>query len=231
MDKLTTSLTPMDIGCKLNSLQYIIYNMIVDTVNTICVVKVLAVNGDKVDVIPVMKRLSNDNEPIDNTTVKSVMYLKLQAGGNLIDLVPEVGDIGLLLVSKQDTSGLSKDAESVCQTKSVFNLGDGIYLGSIFGYNAEPTQYVKFENNKVTVKGTTEIVIDAPKVTVNAPTANVNASTSATITTAKAVIDSTNILLGGDSATKKIALDGDPVKSGTTVVGNIVASSTTTKGM
>lgn len=147
----------------------------------------------------------------------------MQAGGNVIDLTPEVGDIGLLLVSKQDTSGLSKDSESVCQTQSVFNVGDGIYLGSIFGYNAEPTQYVKFENNKVTITGTSEIVIEAPKV-------NVKATTSATITTSKAIIDSSNILLGGDTAAKKIALDGDPVKSGNTVVGNIVASSTTTKG-
>ena len=44
-------------------------------------------------------------------------------------------------------------------------------------------------------------------------------------------IDSANIKLGGDGASKKIALDGDPVKSGATVVGNIVASSATTSSL
>lgn len=60
----------MDIGCELNSLQYLIYSMIVDTMNTVIVVKVTAVNGNKVNVIPVMKELSNDGEPIDNSEVK-----------------------------------------------------------------------------------------------------------------------------------------------------------------
>lgn len=216
MDKVTTSLMPEDLYSKINSLQYIIHNIIDNTVKTIMIVKVVAVNGERIDVESVIQDLSNDGQPIGNFTIPSVRYLKWQYGGNCIDITPVVGDIGLLLVSKQDTSGLVKDGESVVQTGGIFNLGNGIYIGGLFGMNQEPTQFLHFEDNKVDITGTGEITINAPKVSIN--------TEEAVIDTTTATVNATAVNLGGEGG-KAVARAGDNVVSGTTVIGQIQAGS------
>ena len=223
MVKYTTSLSAMDIGSDLNALQYIIRGCIDNMVNTLLVVRVTAVNGDKIDVQTVISDLDNDDSPIGTYSIPSVRYIKWQYGLNAIVGTPKVGDVGLLLVSKQDTSGLVKVGPSICQTKAVFNVGDGIYLGGLNGLNEAPTQFLEFGQDSVKLTGTGTITIEAPTVNIKTTTASVEA-TSATIT-------STDIKLGGSTATKKIALHGDQVKNGNTVVGTIVASSATTSAL
>lgn len=241
MDKVITSVTPEDLASRVNSLQYIIYNMIDNTVKTTMIVRVVKVNGDRIDVQNVIQDLDNDGEPIDNFIIPSVRYLKWQYGKNCLDAVPEVGDVGLLLVSKQDTSGLVKNGKSIVQSGGIFNLGDGLYIGGLPGMNEPPTQFLQFRNDVIQLTGTGSITIkstgDSGSIIVKAKTVNVDAtdttitSTNATVTATNTTLDSQNIKLGGASASKKIALDGDPVKSGATVVGNIVASSVTTSAL
>ena len=227
---LVTDLTSKDLGSDLNSLQFIINNRIRNYVNTIIIVKVIAVKEGKLDVQTVLKDLAKDGTAIDTYTIPDVRYLTWQYGQNAITCVPKVGDIGLLLVSKQDTSGLVKDGESLCQTRGVFNLGDGIYLGGLEGLNQVPTQFIHFEDDKIDITGTGTININAPTVNISTQTAYVEATTSATVKSAKTILDCADINLGGEGG-KAGALHGDQVKSGNTVVGTVVASSTTTKAI
>lgn len=234
MVKYATSLSPMDIGSNLNALQYIIRGCIDNMVNTMLIVRVTAVNGDKIDVQTVISDLDNEDSPIGTYSIPSVRYIKWQYGTNAIIGTPKIGDIGILLISKQDTSGLVKTGESICQTKAVFNVGDGIYLGGLNGLNAAPTQFLEFADDSIKLTGTGTVTIEAPTVEVKTTTANIKATdatieaTDTTIKATNATIDSSNIKLGGSSASKKIALDGDTVKNGNTVVGTIVASSVST---
>lgn len=206
--KLKTSLTPKDIGSKLNSLKYMIRQSIKNTVNTILVVRVIAVKGEKIDVQTVIKDISNNDEFIDTYKIPSVRYIQWQSGKNSIVMPPKVGDIGLLLISKQDISGLIKEGDSVAQTQSLFNIGDGIYLGGIYGVNEEPTQFISFNDNEVNITGTGNLTINATNVTVN----------------------SENINLGGENGLA-IARHGDLVKNGNTVVGTIEATSIISKSL
>lgn len=204
-----TSLKPKDMASGLNSMKYVIDRVVKGMVNTILIVRVSAVHDNTIDVKTVIKDLSDSGQLVDTYTIPSVKYIKWQFGKNVLKAKPEVGDIGLLLISKQDTSGLVKDGESVCQTNSCYNIGDGIYLGGLEGLNEEATQFIEFKQDEVNITGTGTVKIVAPTVNIEATTANVNA---------------TAINLGGQGG-KAVARQGDNVVAGTTVIGQIQAGS------
>ena len=214
--KLTTNLTAKDMGSTLNTIQYIVNSRIRNMVNTVLVVKVVAVNGDKIDVQNAIQDTDNNGTPIGDFTIPNVRYMKWQYGTNKIMGTPAVGDIGLLLVSKQDISGLVKDGDSVAQTKSAFNLGDGVYIGGLEGFNAEPTQYIKFDADSVEIVGTGTIKIKAPTANVEATTVNVEATGTATVKGNNVLVEATTSLkLGGSSAANGVARIGDSVNLST----------------
>lgn len=184
----------------MSALLYIIRTQIESRVNTIDIVKVINVNGDNtIDVIPIIKGIDNEKNPIDEVPIYGVPYIKWQFGSNAIKAKPVVGDIGLFLICKKDTSSISA---GVVSNNSKFNTGNGIYLGGLNGFNSEPTQFIEFKDNEITITGTGTINI-------NATTANVNA---------------TMINLGGEGG-KPVARQGDNVVAGTTVIGQIQAGS------
>ena len=184
----------------MSALLYIIRTQIESRVNTIDIVKVINVNGDDtIDVIPVIKGIDNEKNPIDEVPIYGVPFIKWQFGSNAIKAKPVAGDIGLFLICKKDTSSISA---GVVSNNSKFNTGNGIYLGGLNGFNSEPTQFIEFKDNEITITGTGTINI-------NATTANVNA---------------TMINLGGEGG-KPVARQGDNVVAGTTVIGQIQAGS------
>lgn len=179
---------------------------VVNKINTVELVRVEKVNDDNtIDVIPIIRGANTNGEAIEQSTIYGIRYLRWQYGKNALKAVPEAGDIGLIVISKKD---ISNAENGLVGSYRRFCPADGIYIGGIMGLNADPEQFIEF--------GSSGITITSPaNLTVNAQTATINA---------------TEINLGG-SGGKKIALDGDPVKSGNTVVGNIQASSATTKSL
>ena len=214
-----TSLKPKDMNSNLNAMKYVIDREIKNMVNTLLVVKVIAVYNETIDVQTILKDLSDNGQLVDTYTISSVRYVQWQYGQNAIVAKPKVGDVGLLLISKQDISGLTKGAISVCQTNSSYNIGDGIYLGGLFGMNELPTQTLEFDTDSIKVTGTGTLNLETSgdititssggNLTINATTATVNASM---------------VNLGG-SGGKPVARQGDNVVSGTTVIGQIQAGS------
>lgn len=199
------SALPSDRLDDFNGLLYVISKAISNKVNTIELVRVTAVNGSKVNVIPALDKINMDGDRIPSSEIYSVNVFRYQAGENSVIINPEVGDIGLLLICKHDISNFEA---GLVIDNGEFNYGDGVYLGGVLGFNKQPTQFIEFESGGITVTTPADLTINAQSATINA----------------------TEINLGGAGG-KKIALDGDPVKSGSTTVGTIQASSVTTKSL
>lgn len=149
-----------------NALRYIIEKMIWDTVNTVELVRVVSIGVDTVDVIPVCRKLDNNNMPVNESIVYGVRYIQHQAGDKMIDLPPEVGDVGLLLVSKRD---ISNPLSGVVGCNRRYNLNDGIYLGSVFGLGKEVKRKISFTEQGIDIK----TLINDDKITISTPLANI----------------------------------------------------------
>lgn len=198
-----TSFQPKDFGSELNALRFLMTSCIYDNVNTMLVVRVVAVNEETIDVQTVIGDIDINGGNLDTYQIKGVRYIQWQYGKNAIKAVPEIGDIGILVISQQDLSGI-KSGQAVYD--SHYNIGDGVYIGGLYGMNQEPTQFVEFKNDELNITGTGTINISAPTVNIK---------------------DATAINLGDNGL--PIVRDGDQVLSGTTVIGTVKASSVITK--
>lgn len=212
-EELQLGATPSDLVDNLNALIYII-NSEIKKINTADLVRVIAVNEDNtIDVQPLLGSIRADGSMNETSPIYGIRYFQWQFGLNKIKAVPVVGDVGLIVCCKRDISNVENGNVGSFRQ---FSLADGIYIGGIEGLNQQATQSIEFGQDALKITGTGTITIEAPNV-------NVNATTSAIVT-------SPSIELGGTGG-KKIALDGDPVMAGQTVVGNVQASSTTTKSL
>jgi hypothetical protein len=218
-DEIQGLATPTDQLDDYNALQFIIDVMIKNTVNTVDVVKVVAVDSEKheVDVIPVVKPLLASGQPLDESEIYGLKYIQYQAGGNAVLMTPEVGDIGLILINKKDIKNI---AGGIAGSYRNFSPADGVYLGGIFGFNKQPTQKVEFKTDGLHIDSAVKVFLNAPDVDVQATNVNVNSSGSATIT-------SPSIDLGGAGGLG-VARIGDSVNLTT---GKIVSGSATVKAI
>ena len=212
-EELQMGATVSDLVDNYNALIYMI-NSEIGKINTADLVRVIAINDDNtIDVQPLLGSIRADGSMNETSPIYGVRYFQWQFGLNKIKAIPAIGDIGLIVCCKRDISNVENGNVGSFRK---FSLADGIYIGGIEGLNQPATQSIEFSENNLKITGTGTI-------TVEAPTVNVNASTSAVVT-------SPSIELGGTGG-KAVALDGDPVMAGQTVVGNIRASSTTTKAL
>lgn len=190
----------------LNGMVYII-NQEIKKINTADLVKVVSVNGDTIDVIPIIKNVNASKEPIEESVIYGVRYIQWQYGSNAIVCAPAVGDIGLLVCCKRDISNIES---GIVGSLRRYSLADGIYIGGIMGLNATPTQYVSFSNNNLTIKGTGTINVEGSTVNVNASTVNLGGSGGTGVATVG----------------KRVTTDGTPTGS---TVGFIAEGSTVVK--
>lgn len=194
---------------------------IVNKVNTAELVKVIAVDEAKkeIDVIPIVAKPDSEGQRIEPAPIYGIKYIEWQYGTNAIIATPVVNDIGLLVVCTKDVSSIES---GLVGSYRRYNLADGIYFGGLCGFNATPTQFIKFDENGIEVTSPTAL-------TVNAPTMTVNAQTSATVVAGEtATISAQSVVLGSSGgAMKPVALDGDVVLNGQQqVIGTIKSSST-----
>lgn len=230
MDTLKMGIDPSTLADDYNLLMYLI-NSAISGIDTIDVVKVQEVNTENntLCVLPIVQRANANGNPIPESPIFNIKYMRWQYGLNAIKATPEVGDIGLVLVCKKDISSIQS---GLVGSYREFSMADGVYIGGLMNFNQEPTQYIEFTAEGIavttpktlTINTTENVVVNATKdVTVNAVNTNVNASASATITAPE-------INLGG-SGGKKVALDGDNVYAGSTVIGTVKSSSGTTNSL
>lgn len=220
MGKLSAN--PTDYVDEYNGLIYIINSIISNRVRGAEIVKVIANNGDgTIDVLPVIKNVDASGNAIQETPIFGVKYIEWQYGINAFQAEPAIGDIGLLIVCTKDTknvkSGIVGDLGS-------FELESGIYFGGLKGLNQPATQFIKMDENGITITTPKSLTVNATEdVVVNGVDVSVNAS-------GKANIVASEVNLGGTGG-KKVCLDGDEVMSGSTVIGTVKSSSQKTNSL
>lgn len=198
-----------------NAMIYII-NSVVNKVKTLELVKVLSLDTERntLTVMPIIRNANANGDAIEQSEISGVKYIRWQFGGNALKAVPEVGDIGMAIISHKDISnvesGLVGSFRRFCQS-------DSIYIGGIFGLNAEPTQFIEFGSGGITITSPADITINAGEtssVSVNAASVSVNA---------------TSITLGsGTGEAAGIARIGDSVNLTT---GKIISGSSIAKSL
>lgn len=221
----------LDADQRLDSYQSLLFliNSVVNNVNTAELVKVIAVDEAKkeIDVIPIVAKPDSEGQRIEPAPIYGIKYIEWQYGTNAIIATPVINDIGLLVVCTKDISSIDS---GLVGSYRRYNLADGIYFGGLCGFNATPTQFIKFDENGIEVTSPTALTINTPIATVNAQTsATIIAGETATITAGQtATISAQSVVLGSSGGTMKpIALDGDVVLNGQQqVIGTIKSSST-----
>lgn len=132
-----------------NSMAFIIEQML-GLVRTCTLVKVVAVDGvgadspvGFVDAQPLIMQMDGVGQTTAHGVVLNLPYFRLQGGTNAVVIDPQVGDIGLAVISDRDASAVKAGkAEGPPGSYRRFSLADGIYIGGIL--NGTPDQYVAF---------------------------------------------------------------------------------------
>lgn len=94
-------------------------------------------------------------------------YLRMQGGTNAIILDPEVGDIGLAVVSDRDVSNVKSTRKVSAPGSNRRNhFSDGFYFGGFL--NGNPAQYMRFSSDGIDLVSPTAINMQAPNINLNA---------------------------------------------------------------
>jgi len=193
-----------------NALIHII-NSVVNKIKTIELVKILSVDTTlhKLSVIPIVKNATSSGNPIENVEIYGVKYIEWQYGANSIIAIPEVGDIGLCLISHKDISNVES---GLVGSFRKFGLSDSIYIGGLKGFNKTPTQFIEFSNSGINITTPLDLTINSQSATINATEINLGGANGYNVAT-----------IG-----KKVTTDGDP---SSTVVGYIAEGSSIVKAL
>ncbi len=183
-------------------------NNLLSKVQTITVVKVLAVSGSgvspvgEVNVQPLVQMVDGTGNTYRSGKIFNVPYFRLQGGANAVICDPQVGDIGLCAFASRDISSVKRNkAESAPASRRQHDWNDGLYIGGFL--NGAPQQYIHFSNGGVVIHSPQAITLDAPSI-------NLNATSVVTKTGSFAVNASATAQFTGGGG---ISADGD-VKAG-----------------
>lgn len=132
-----------------NSLVFL-FNQLLNKKHTMTLVQVKAVDGDKVDVLPLVTMLDAKGIPHSYGLLYSLPFVRLQGGNSAVICDPQVNDIGLAIFADRDISNvIETKAESSPNSYRVMSMSDGVYLSGLL--NADPTQYIKFNGGFIDI--------------------------------------------------------------------------------
>lgn len=171
---------PLDVADEYLTLQFIIQQLL-SRAATLALVKVVACTNNGglapfgfVDVIPLVNQVTGDRQSIPHGTLYRLPYMRLQGGANAVILDPQADDIGMAAFCSRDISSVKADPAAAVANANAgkggappgsarqFDMADGLYLGGFL--NGQPTQYVQFNDEGVTVVSPTLIRLEAPNI-------------------------------------------------------------------
>ena len=162
-----------------NALIHII-NSVVNKVKTLELVKILEVDTSthELSVIPIVKDVDANWDYIENSPIYGVKYIEWQYGTNSIMAVPEVGDIGICLISHKDISNIDS---GIVGSLRKFCRSDSVYIGGLKGFNQTPIQFIEFTSNGINITSPTNLTINAQSATINATALNLGGTGGAAV--------------------------------------------------
>ena len=125
----------------INELDFFVDGKILE-INTIKICQITKVNGDTVNVKPLVLNLDGDKKPIEATELKELPFIRQQGGASGFVIEYNVGDIVLVGFCDRDPQGVIRSKkETAPATYCPFPLSGGIVLGAVL-FNV-PEVYVK----------------------------------------------------------------------------------------
>lgn len=159
-----------DATSEYNRMAFVVRSIMAQQATTTLVI-VRAVDGDTVDVQPMVAQVDGAGNAVDHGIIHGLPVWRLQGGNSAVIVVPAVGDIGLAVFASTDISNVKRAKEPTTPGSfRRFDWADGIYLGGLL--NAEPTQFLRMDDSGVTITAA-----DGQPVTINADSVVVNADT------------------------------------------------------
>ncbi len=167
-------------------------------------VQVVNVNGNTVDVQPLINQIDSQGQPVAHGIINAMPFMRLFGGGgkNAIILDPGKGDIGLAFFAHHDTSAVvSSGQQSNPGSRRRNDASDGFFLCGVL--NGAPTQSIAFNGDHIDITAKKQItfncagpvVFNSPDV--STPNGNIRAGTGATgtVNTNTSVLTITNGLI------------------------------------
>lgn len=171
-----------------NTLDFMVSN-ILSEVFTATVVQVVSVNGDRVDVIPLVKRLDNEGLAVEHSTIFDVPFVRIQGGENAVIIDPQAGDIGIAVFAMRDISTVKKTgASALPPTRRSYDIADAMYIGGLL--NGTPRRFVRITDAGVEIEGVDSVTVHGAEVAVNA-------DTQAVITSPLTTVNGNLLIMGG----------------------------------
>ena len=166
----TTFGNAMDTTSEFGRLDFVVRSIMSQQATTTLVI-VRAVEGDTVDVQPMVAQVDGAGNAVDHGVIHGLPVWRLQGGNSAVIVVPAVGDIGLAVFASTDISNVKRAKEPTTPGSfRRFDWADGIYLGGLL--NAPATQFVRMDSDGITITAA-----DGQPVTINADSVAINADT------------------------------------------------------
>lgn len=197
-----------------NALSYMIETLINQLVFTADVVKVLNVADGYVDVLPLVTQVDAFGNAVQPTPLYHLPYRRVQGGRAALIIDPVVGDIGLAVFAKRDSSNVTVGQTDPIKPASfrTFNQADGFYLGGFL--NQTPEVFLELTQDS-------KAVLTAPlSVTVNTATADINADTACNINAPVTNINGKLNVSGGISGGAGATMSGGITNTGGNITSN-----------
>lgn len=135
-------------------------------------VRVVNVDANTVDVLPLVYQVSGDNEILKQEPIYGIPYCRQQAGVNGIILKPVVGDLGVVVYARRDISSVvSSGGENVPDTRRFLSEEDAIYICSIASMMTAPERFIEFTDSGINITPKTTLTINGDVVVTGTVTA------------------------------------------------------------
>lgn len=138
-----------------------IAQQVMNSMATATLVEIVAVDGQTVDVRPMVNQIDGKNTGIPHETIHGLPFLALQSGAAVIRAVPKVGDKGLAAFCHSDTSTVkATKGRATPPTRRRYSWSDGVYLGGLPLLNDAPTTFIDVSDDGVTVTSPNGITLN-----------------------------------------------------------------------
>lgn len=180
-------------------MQEYVINRLIRKINTVDLVKVVAVYPTPgtvgfVDVQPLVQQQTTNGVVIDAALIYRLPYLRIQGGKSALIIDPVVDDLGVAVFAQRDiTAAISTRAEGPAPTNRAYDAGDGLYLGGFL--NTDATQWLRFFPTDGAELKTPLLTIDAEVRTTGNVKVGTGISTTATDSTGSVLTFQDGILV------------------------------------
>lgn len=167
-----------DTTSEFNRMAFVVRSIMSQQATTTLVI-VQAVDGDTVDVQPMVAQVDGAGNAVDHGIIHGLPVWRLQGGNSAVIVVPAVGDIGLAVFASTDISNVKRAKEPTTPGSfRRFDWADGIYLGGIL--NAAAVQSLRMDDEGVTITAAPglPVTFNADSVTINAETVSMSGDLS-----------------------------------------------------